>query len=193
MDRVLIVSGSDKAADTIAQFLSAYGYTGLTSAVSGNEARRLVQTIEYGLIVVNAPLKDEFGHELAVMLAENTSSGILLLCRADIADDVADKVGDYGICVISRPINKALLHQSIRLIEATRSRMLSLQRENSKLMVKIDEMRLINRAKCALMEHLHYTEPEAHRYIEKQAMDTRATRKEVAEQILADFDGAARP
>ena len=193
MDRALIVSGSDKAALTIAQFLGSCGYTALTSAVSGSEARRLVQTIEYGLIVVNTPLTDEFGHELAIMLAENTSSGILLLCKADIADDLADKIGDYGICVVSRPINKALLHQSIRLIEATRSRMLSLQRENSKLMVKIDEMRLINRAKCALMEHLHYTEPEAHRYIEKQAMDNRATRKEVAQQILASFGSTGEP
>lgn len=188
MDRALIVSGSEKAAETIAQFLSAYGCTSMTCAASGSEARRLVQTVEYGLIVVNAPLTDEFGHELAVMLSENTSSGILLLCKADIADDVSDKIGDYGVCVVSRPINKALLHQSIRLVEATRSRMLSLQRENSKLMVKIDEMRMINRAKCVLMQYLHFTEPEAHRYIEKQAMDTRATRKEVAQQILAEYE-----
>ena len=187
MDRVLIVSGSEKSSQTIVQFLNTYGYSAMTCAVSGNEARRLVQTVDYALIVINAPLKDEFGHELAIMLAEKTSAGILLLCKAEIADDVADSTADYGVCVVARPINRALLHQSIRLLEATRSRVLSLKRENTRLMVRIDEMRLIGRAKCALMERLHLSEPEAHRYIEKQAMDTRATRKEVAQRILAEL------
>lgn len=188
MDRVLIVSGSEKAMETIAQFLHTYGYTNLTYTASGSEARRLTNSMDYALIIVNTPLTDEFGNELAIMLAENSNAGIVLLCRADIADDVSDKVGDYGVCVVSRPMNKSLLHQSIRLVEATRSRMLGLKRENSKLMVKIDEMRLINRAKIALMQYLGLPEPDAHRYIEKQAMDTRSTRKDVALRILSMYE-----
>ena len=188
MDRALIVSGSEKAMETIAQFLHTYGYTNLTSTTSGSEARRLTNSMEYSLIIVNTPLTDEFGNELSIQLAENTSSGIILLCKADIADDVSDKVGDFGVCVVSRPMNKALLHQSIRLVEATRSRMLGLKRENSKLMVKIDEMRMINRAKFALMQYLGLPEPEAHRYIEKLAMDKCITKRETAQQLISQYD-----
>jgi response regulator NasT len=188
MDKALIVSGSEQAMETIAQFLHSYGYTDLTSTASGSEARRLSNQIEYALVIINTPLTDEFGHELSIMLAENSSSGIILLCKADIADDVSDKVGDYGVCVVSRPMNKSILHQSIRLVEATRSRMMSLKRENSKLMVRIDEMRIISRAKLALVQFMGLSEPEAHRYIEKQAMDTRSTRREVAESILAEYE-----
>ena len=187
MDRALIVSGSEKAMETIAQFLHTYGYTNLTSTTSGSEARRLTNSMEYSLIIVNTPLTDEFGNELSIQLAENTSSGIILLCKADIADDVSDKVGDFGVCVVSRPMNKALLHQSIRLVEATRSRMLGLKRENSKLMVKIDEMRMINRAKFALMQYLGLPEPEAHRYIEKQAMDRCVSKRIIAEEIIKTY------
>lgn len=188
MSRALIVSGSEKAMETLAQFLLAYGYNDLTSAASGGEVRRLMNSQEYGLIVVNSPLTDEFGHELSIVLAEKTSSGIILLCKADIADDVSDKVADYGVCVVSRPINKSILHQSLRLVEATRSRVLGLKQENSKLMVKLDEMRHINRAKFMLMQHQGLPEPEAHRYIEKQAMDTRSTRKDVALRILSMYE-----
>lgn len=188
MERALIVSGAERAAETLTQFLHTYGYSNFTATSSGSEARRLTNSQEYGLIVVNTPLTDEFGSELAIALAENTSSGIILLCKADIADDVSDKVGDYGVCVVSRPINKSVLHQSLRLVEATRSRVLGLKRENSKLMVKIDEMRHINRAKFVLMQYLGLPEPEAHRYIEKQAMDTRSTRKEIALRILAMYE-----
>ena len=188
MDRVLIVSGSDNAMETLAQFLHAYGCTNITATASGSEARRLTNSIDFALVIINTPLTDEFGHELSISIAENTSAGVILLCKADIADDVADKVGDYGVCVVQRPMNKSILHQSIRLVEATRSRVLGLKRENSKLMVRIDEMRVINRAKIALMEHRGLPEPEAHRYIEKQAMDTRSTRREVAQQILAEYE-----
>ncbi len=188
MNRALIVSGSDKAMESIVGFLHNCGYTNLTSTASGTDARRLTDSIEYALVIINAPLSDEFGHELSIFLAENTSSGVILLCKADMVEDVSDKVVDYGVCVVPRPMNRAMLHQSIRLVEAVRSRMLGLKRENSKLMVKIDEMRLINRAKCALMQYLKLTEPEAHRYIEKQAMDTRSTRKEVALRILSAYE-----
>ena len=38
------------------------------------------------------------------------------------------------------------------------------------------------------MQYLKLTEPQAHRYIEKQAMDTRKTRKEVAQSILLRYE-----
>ena len=42
----------------------------------------------------------------------------------------------------------------------------------------------MDRAKCVLIEYLKMTESEAHRFIEKQAMDMRITKREVAERIL---------
>ena len=48
----------------------------------------------------------------------------------------------------------------------------------------LEETKLVGRAKIILMEKMRITEPEAHRYIEKEAMDSRRTRKEVAESII---------
>ena len=45
-------------------------------------------------------------------------------------------------------------------------------------------IRLVNRAKCLLIERKAMTEQEAHRWIEKQAMDRCVSRKVIAEQIL---------
>ena len=42
----------------------------------------------------------------------------------------------------------------------------------------------MSRAKCALIENMKLTEAEAHKYIEKQAMNSRKTRRELAEDIL---------
>ena len=48
----------------------------------------------------------------------------------------------------------------------------------------MEEIRLVNQAKWALIEQQRMTESEAHRYIEKQAMDRCVSKKEIALQIL---------
>jgi len=60
--------------------------------------------------------------------------------------------------------------------------------ENIKPQNKIEEVRLIDRAKSVLIQYLKLTEPQAHRFIEKRAMDMRMTRKEVAESILKTYE-----
>ena len=50
------------------------------------------------------------------------------------------------------------------------------------------DIRTINRAKWLLIEQLRMTESEAHYYIERQAMDTRLSRREVAENIIRSYD-----
>ena len=170
MNRALIVTSSQESADMLQQILSAEGYGIIAVARSGSEARRLVVSdTEPELVIINSPLSDEFGQELAVMITENTSAGI-------------------GVCVVPKPVNRQLLSRSVKLITATRTRMMGLKKENADLLTKIDEMRLINRAKCTLMQYLKFTEPQAHKYIEKQAMNTRQTRREVAMRILATYE-----
>ena len=60
--------------------------------------------------------------------------------------------------------------------------------ENRRLREKIEELRIVERAKCVLIEHLSFSEEQAHRYIEKQAMDRRMTRRSVAEGILNTYE-----
>ena len=49
---------------------------------------------------------------------------------------------------------------------------------------KVNEIRLVNRAKWLLISELKMTESDAHRYIEKQAMDRCVPKKQVAEEII---------
>lgn len=189
MNRAIIVSQSGESAGVIEQTLRNFGCGKVVTLTSGSEARRMIKNdAEPDIIIINAPLPDEFGQELAEMAAETTSASIIMICLNDIADDIADRVSDFGITVISRPLNRQLLERTVKLADANRLRMLGLKKENDELLTRIDEMRLINRAKSTLMKYLKFTEPQAHKYIEKQAMNTRQTRKEVAMRILATYE-----
>ena len=69
-------------------------------------------------------------------------------------------------------------------LKATRERLRNMQTKTLSLQEKMEEIKLINRAKWALINSLGMTETDAHRYINIQAMDRCVTRKEIAENII---------
>ena len=71
--------------------------------------------------------------------------------------------------------------------EALRERLRQLEAKQVTVQEKIEEIRLVNRAKWLLIENLHLAEPDAHRYVEKQAMDLRISKREAAECIIQSY------
>ena len=185
---VLVVSGSASVAGALSGLLQSEGAVSITTAANGNQARGLLAQREFALVIVNAPLEDEFGHELALLAANRFLSGVMLLVKTDAAGEIAQRMERSGVMVVPKPVNRASFFQALKLLQASVSRVHTLQSENRRLQRKIEEIRMVDRAKCALIQYLIMTEPQAHRYIEKQAMDLRVTKMEVAQGILQTYD-----
>lgn len=187
MEKVLIVSGTEKSQQLLTELFAAAPRPALTLAASGAAARRLLLETDFDLVLVNTPLPDEYGHEFAVLAARGRA-GVILITRAENEDELAARVEDYGVFVLPRPLSRAAFFQSLKLMRAVRRRVEGLLDENRRLRDKIEELRIVERAKCVLIEHLSFTEEQAHRYIEKQAMDRRSTRRAIAEGILNTYE-----
>ena len=188
MESVFIISSSEKGISLLSELLKSCAQAAVTIAKSGGEARRIIAESDFDLVIINAPLSDEFGADLASMISEASVAGVILIVKNEIADEVSARVEAEGIFVLPKPVSRPFFYQAFRLVEASRRRILGLKQENVKLQTKIEEIRLIDRAKCVLIQYLNMTEPAAHRYIEKQAMDMRSTRKEIAENILKTYE-----
>lgn len=189
MTNTLLITGGEKGRKALVEVLSGMQLMPIETATSGGQARRLLTENDYDIVVLNAPLPDEFGNELAVYIAEHSGTGVVLLARAEVADEVASRVEDAGVFVVPKPLNRSLLFGAIKLALAARRRLNHLQKKNDQLQQKIDDIRLVDRAKCALIQYRQLTEPQAHKYIEQVAMDERKTRREVAQSILHTFEG----
>jgi len=187
MKRAVIVSSADSVSELAQQILRAEGYSKVAVTSSGSQARRLLNTeTSPDIVVINTPLTDEFGQELAEMTADITSAGVVMICRSEIIEDVSNKLTSSEIHLVPSPVSRQVLSDAVR--EADSSADSGLKKENDDILSKIEEMRLINRAKVTLMQYLKFTEPQAHRYIEKQAMNNRQTRRETALKILSDYN-----
>ena len=190
MAQALIVSAGTNANEYLARHIAELGYTRPVIVPSGGEARRQMDGKDFEVIVINTPLPDEFGHELGTDAVQKTDAGIILLAKTGTAEQIADKLQDYGVLVLGKPFTAPQFRQAVQIAASNYKRLALLRAENQKLLDKIAQLRLVDRAKCLLIERRGMTEADAHRLIEKQAMDTRRSRGEVAREIL---EGAESP
>ena len=188
MGRALIVSAGASSNEYISARLTEMGYSRPVIIPSGAEARRRMTKADFELIVVNSPLPDEFGHELCMDAVDKTDAGVVFLVKAAQADQLLGPLSDQGVLLLSKPFSTAFFMQVMHMAEASNHRLQRARQENARLQEKLVQLRLVSRAKCCLVEHEHMTEADAHRYIEKQAMDTRRDRTEIAQEILENYE-----
>ena len=185
---VLIVSGSERSRETLAEVFSTTRYSPVTTRGSAAEARRLVLDVPYSLVFINTPLPDEPGAQLALDLSNSRNCCVALLVPGDQYDQVNEQVEDAGVLTLGKPCTAAQLRQAASMMSATRFKLADLEQKTATLEEKMEEVRLVNRAKWMLIERRGMDEATAHRYIEKLAMDARQTRRLVAQTLIRSLD-----
>ncbi len=183
---VLIVSAAAKFNQVLTEIMLPDEYD---AQIAGNvgEGRRLLLERDFDIVVVNTPLPDEFGVNFAIDTADSSGSGVLLCVNAEFYEEVSSKSEDYGVLTISKPTSRAVVKQSLQLIKATRRRLVKMEQKNASFEEKLAEIKTVNRAKWLLIDVLNMSEKEAHRYIEKLAMDTRRSKIDVASEIIKEY------
>ena len=184
---VLLVSSSPKFNESMLALLSESRFYPVTAVSDVSSARRRLLENKYDIVIINAPLPDDFGTRLALYICENSGAGVLLLVKAEHYTDINGRVSQFGVLVLPKPTTSQALSQSLQLLCGTRERLRRMEQKTASIEEKMEEIRIINRAKLLLMEQLKMTEKEAHRFIEKQAMDRCVTRITIAQSILSTY------
>lgn len=144
---------------------------------------------ECDAVIVSTPLRSEFGLNFVAETSRKTTAPIIVLARADIAEDVQSRIKFTGAFVLAKPFPKSLLAQTVKMALVAKENINRLEQEKTELLGQLDDVKTIDRAKCCLIEYLNLTENQAHRHIQKLAMDTRRTQREIAEDILRTYSG----
>lgn len=184
---VLIVTVAEKFFEQVLPLMPGKRYYPVDKAGSINEARRCISDRSYDIILINTPLPDDFGVRFAMDVTSSTGSAVLAFVRTDLYDAVYEKAHPSGVFVLRKPTSPAAIAQSLDWLCATRERMRHMEKKSVSLQEKMDEIKLVNRAKWVLITHLGMSEDAAHRYIEKQAMDRCLPKRTVAEDILRTY------
>ena len=184
---VLLVSSSPKFNESMLALLPESRFYPVAAVSDVSSARRRLLESKYDIVIINAPLPDDFGTRLAINICDNSGTAVLLFVKAEHYPDINGRVSPFGVLALPKPTTSQAVSQSLQLLCGTRERLRRMEQKTASIEEKMEEIRIINRAKLLLMEQLKMTEKEAHRFIEKQAMDRCATRITIAQSILSTY------
>lgn len=181
---VLVVTASKTFRSSAAELLSETRCAPVQFASDISAAKRAVAETSFDFVIVNAPLPDDAGIRFALDVSDQKNAVVLLLLPPDLYAESSDRAISHGVFLLPKPISKNGFLTAISWLSSARE--LARKSEHKILSVdeKMKEIRIVNRAKWLLIEHRHLSETEAHRAIEKQAMDRCITRLTVAQEII---------
>ena len=183
--RIIVFSQPNDTADKLCLAAGESGFENIVSS-NGKNYALLLSTVP-SRVIVNAPLETEFGLELAVNALE-CGCGVIIAAPQKVCSEIASKIGSRDIFILPKPFNHPTLLQAIRFVMLTKANSDVLKNEKEQLETKLRDTKLIDRAKCVLVQYLRISEKDAHRQIQKRAMDMRTTQTEVAKDIIKTYE-----
>lgn len=181
---VLVVSASERFSGTLTGLLPEADYSPAAIVSSAAAARRELNQRAYDFIFINSPLPDDSGERLAADSCRTGGAVALLFVEAGLYDVVRARVVDHGVYLLPKPTPRGAMVRALAWMAATRERLRSYEKKVQPIEEKMEEIRLVNRAKWLLISELSMTEPDAHHYITHQAMDRCVSKRMVAEEII---------
>lgn len=186
---ILLVSCSEQFSRSLLSILPDSSYAPVVTVSNVADAKRRLLDRDFDVVLINTPLPDEFGTEFAFDICSEGGRCALLFVRAELYAEVNAKAIPHGVLTLPKPAPSQLILQSLGILCSVRERLRVMERKTASVEEKMQEIRIVNHAKLLLMEQLKMTESEAHRYIEKQAMDRCVTRRSIAESIISARKG----
>lgn len=184
---ILIVSATDSFTSAFADLLPEARYSPVDTVTSISVAKRVLAEKTYDFVIINAPLPDDAGTRFAIDTCTTKQSAVLLLVKNDIHAGIHDRVAEYGVFTLPKPISKVTMTHALNWLESARERLRQFEKKTISIEDKMAEIRLVNKAKWLLISELKMCEPDAHRYVEKQAMDRCVSRRCIAEEIIKTY------
>lgn len=184
---VLVVSAMDNFNAALSGLLPETFYSPVQIVSNVSAAKRMLAERDFDFVIVNSPLPDDPGVRLAIDACSARETVVLLLVKSDSYISVYDKVVVHGVFALSRPISRQSLQLALGWMTSARERLRKIEKKTLSIEEKMEEIRLVNRAKWLLISELKMDEPHAHRYIEKQAMDLCVSKRRVAEEIIRTY------
>ncbi len=144
-------------------------------------------TQNIAVIVMNTPLSDGLGIDFATECAEKKFYAVLLLAKDILFSQIEAKTSPHEIFTLPDNADEKTLRQSLIVLVSTAKKLEKIKNGNDEQKNKARELKFISRAKMILISSFGMNEEQAHKYIEQRAMESRKTKKAIAQSIINSY------
>ncbi len=184
---VLVVSSSEKFNSALTEYFSVPTFTPVQTVSGISVAKRALVERAFDFVVVNSPVGEDVGIRFSIDTVTSCDSVVLFLAKTEQYDLAFEKLAEHGVFLLQKPISRPVFSIALDWLISAREGLRKNRTKTLSIEEKMNEIRLVNRAKWLLISELKMTEANAHRYIEKQAMDRCVSRRRVAEEIIKTY------
>jgi len=176
MERIVIAITNDTLRKSVTDILQKNGIKVRGSVKSGMEATRTLMRMDGGILICSPVLRDCTSDQLADRLGETV---YLLVVGHPAALANCENGQTFKV---SLPVKAPELVGSLRILMQLDERRYAVRRKPPAR--SSEDQALIQSAKDYLMDKRGMSEEEAHRFLQKQSMDTATPITEIARMIL---------
>ena len=188
IDKVLILN-ENKGKSKLLVTLVVQGLkhaTGINESGLDDKGLKLVREGDYGLLIIVSDIKNEMALKAAKLASIHPTASIIHI--ADETDfsskedkEARERLLDIGAILLVKPLSKNSFLVAVNSADMAHIRLCKLRK-------KVEEEKILARSKLILMRTLSLSEDEAHKYIEKEAMNSGQKKIDVAYEILRTYD-----
>lgn len=178
MDRIVIAVSNDTLRESVSAMIRKNGLFLRASVSNGAAAIREMRLMEGGILICSPRLPDTTSDQMARALEESVY--FLVIGRPDDLSHCRNE----DCFKLPLPVNASGLLGSVRILQQLDERRQAAMRRASRR--SGEDKRLIREAKAYLMEARGMSEDQAHRFLQKQSMDTATPVAEIARMIVAN-------
>ena len=176
MAGVIVVFPKPEDSKSIKNLLIHNGYDNVFSCATGSKAITLADTLGEGVIICGYRMPDMSYTDIYYNV-EGRFEMLLVASRQKLLDD------DTGVAMVEMPIKVRDFLNSVEMMQNNIYEKYRRKRKSPPKRIE-EEQRIVDEAKAVLMQKNNMTENEAHRYIQKNAMDSGRTMVDTATSIL---------
>ncbi|HEY9476676.1 MAG TPA: response regulator [Mycobacteriales bacterium] len=183
--RVLIAEDEALIRLDLKEMLEEEGYAVVGEAGDGEQAIALAETLRPDLVILDVKMPKLDGIAAAQRIAGDRIAPVVIL-TAFSQRELVERAREAGaMAYLVKPFQKKDLLPTIEMARSRFAEMVQLEKEVAGLSDRLEARKVIERAKGLLMLEHGMSEPEAFRWIQRTAMDRRASMRDIAQTVIA--------
>ena len=186
--RILIGEDESVTALGLEQDLRSLGHTVVGIAGDGASAVAMARTMGPDLVLLDVRMPHLDGLTAAQQIHEDRPVPIIAVTAYSDAETVTHAARAPIFHYLVKPVTAAQLDAAIQVAFARHEDWLSSQRESDDLRRKLDDRKVIERAKGILMERENITESAAYRILQRTSQSRNMSMADLARSLLAAED-----
>lgn len=182
MEMVLVVAQARRC-DVLKKLLPKDGHV-FIRAENEKEARMKILDLELSLVIVDAALQGTEAKDVSAF-ASQQGLDTLMVVPEGLLEYAATMMHPYNVYVAE--FSEGSVNAVLNAIQVARSKLVSAQEKNMKLLSRLKNEKVLTQAKCLLAARKGMSEAEAHSCMEKKAMNCRISLADAAMCIIREL------